>query len=188
MDKTIETILKDLKQRQTSHRYEHTVSVMYTAASLCMRYGENIYKGMLAGALHDCGKIIEVKDFLSQCEWYEIPINEDGRQAPHLLHADLGVYFAQNRYSISDEEILHAIKVHTTGCPNMSLLDKIVFVADYIEPERKIIPNLNEIRNLAFQDLDKCIVMIAEQTLEYLKSRNYYIGKATLETYNYYKK
>lgn len=183
-----ESILADLKQRLTEDRYKHTIGVMYTASSLCMRYGLDISKGMLAGALHDCGKLPTIKDYIAECEKYQIPITDDKRNAPHLLHADMGVYFAQNRYFIEDEDILHAILVHTTGCPNMSLLDKIIFIADYIEPGRDEFPNLNQIRRLAYEDIDRCIVWIAEQTLEHLKRKNYYIGKATIETYNFYSK
>jgi len=188
MDVIIKQILEDLEKRQTPHRYRHTVSVMYTAAALCMNYHVDVYKGMLAGALHDCGKLIEIKDYISQCQMYQIAISDDEMKAPQLLHAHLGAYFARERYFISDDEVLHAIKVHTTGSPNMNLLDKIIFVADYIEPHRVTSSRLDELRELAFKDLDKCILLIIEETLDYLKRKNYYVGKATIETYNYYKK
>ena len=185
--KTIDTILQDLKSRQSSARYKHTIGVMYTAAALCMKYKEDIYKGMLAGVLHDCGKLIEIKDYVKACENYGITFDDELYKAPHLLHGLLGAYFAKTRYDIHDEDILRAIEVHTTGCPNMSLLDKIIFVADYIEPDRDEAEDLELLRHMAFENIDKCIVLIAEQTMEHLKRKNYYIGKTTIETYNYYK-
>ncbi len=188
MDQRLKNILDDLKKRQSAHRYQHTISVMYTAAALCMRYDEDVNKGMLAGALHDCGKLVEIKDYVAECEKYNLPVSEEARKAPQLIHGDLGAYFARERYLVDDTEILHAIKVHTTGCQNMSLLDKIVFVADYIEPDRDASPNLEQLRKLAFEDLEHCIVLILKQTMDYLKHKEYYIGKATLETYNYYKR
>ena len=187
MDQILKSILDDLKQKQSRHRYHHTIGVMYTAAALCMRYDTDIKKGMLAGALHDCGKLADIKNYALECEKYGIPVSDEDLLAPQLIHGVLGAYFAQFQYGITDSDILHAVKVHTTGCPNMSLLDKIVFVADYIEPERDHAPNLKELRKLAFEDLDKCIVIILEQTLDYLKRKEYYIGKATIDTYHYYK-
>lgn len=187
MKDKLEEILSTLKQEQSAHRFEHTIGVMYTAAALCMKYEVDMQQGMLAAALHDCGKPDGIKDYISECEKYNLPINEDARNAPHLLHADLGAYLARERFFIEDPEILHAIKVHTTGCPNMSLLDQIIFVADYIEPGREHAPNLETIRKLAFEDMDRCTLFISEQILDYLKQKNYYIGKSTIETCEYYK-
>ncbi len=187
MQNTLDNILQDLQFRQTPSRYRHTVGVMYTAAALCMKYGEDIYKGMLAGVLHDCGKLIEIKDYVEACNDYGVSFDEDFYKAPHLLHGLLGAYFAEKRYDIHDADVLHAIKIHTTGCPNMSLLDKIIFVADYIEPERDEAQDLDILRKIAFEDINKSIVLIAEQTMEHLKRKNYYIRKTTIETYNYYK-
>ena len=92
-----------------------------------------------------------------------------------------------DKYNIKyEDEILNAIIYHTTGRPNMTLLEKIVFVADYIEPGRYKQNRLQEIREMAFNDLDESIRMILSDTLEHLKSKKYAINPITEETYNYY--
>jgi predicted HD superfamily hydrolase involved in NAD metabolism len=89
---------------------------------------------------------------------------------------------------VVDQVILDAITYHTTGRPNMTLMDKIIFVADYIEPNRKMLPEMEEIRKEAFTDLDAAVTKILEDTLEYLKSGDGEMDPMTEETYNYYKK
>ena len=94
----------------------------------------------------------------------------------------------KKEYKIEDPEILSAILYHTTGRPGMTLLEQIIFTADYIEPGRKQAPNLTQIRHLAFTDLDAAVTKILEDTLEYLKSGDGEMDPMTEETYNYYKK
>jgi predicted HD superfamily hydrolase involved in NAD metabolism len=104
------------------------------------------------------------------------------------LHAKLGAYLAKEKYDVTDPNILHAIKVHTTGEPEMNVLDKIIYIADYIEPGRYKAGDLDEVRKLAFKDLDKCMAKILSDTLAYLKERGGTIDPMTEQTYNYYKK
>ena len=98
----------------------------------------------------------------------------------------IGAFIAKEKYGVDDPEILSAIAYHTTGHPDMTLMDKIIFVADYIEPNRKIIRDLPEIRKEAFIDLDRCIIHILKNTLEYLKDKEYVIDETTEETYYFY--
>ena len=93
---------------------------------------------------------------------------------------------AMDTYHIKDINILNAITNHTTGRPGMSNLEKIVFIADYIEPGRKESPNLDYIRKLAFLDLDKALVKILQDTLEYLKESNHEVDPTTQKTYDFY--
>ena len=104
-----------------------------------------------------------------------------------LLHAKVGAVYAKDKYGVEDEDILNAITYHTTGRPAMSLLEKIVFIADYIEPYRDPLLNLDEIRKIAYENLDQAIVMISENTLDYLKDIGVAIDTMTNETYEYYK-
>lgn len=175
-----------VKGHQSDKRFEHTVGVMYTAAALAMRYGADMKKALVAGLLHDCAKSYPSDVMLEYCEQYGIIISEAERANPSLLHAKLGAYFAENEYGIDDKEILDAICYHTTGRPNMTLLDKIIYIADYMEPNRNQAPNLDEIRRLAFEDLDKCLVEILEATLCYLQTGKKVIDPMTEETYQYY--
>ena len=105
----------------------------------------------------------------------------------NLSISSFGIYFAKKRYKVEDREILHAIQVHTTGEPGMNTLDKIIYIADYIEPNRCKAPNLEEVRKIAFEDLDKAMLKILSDTLEYLKRKGGEIDPLTLRTYHYFK-
>lgn len=178
---------KKLKKELDADRYEHTMGVSYTAAALAMRYEANIQQAQVAGLLHDCAKCIPNQKKIALCEKYNIKMTELERRNPFLLHAKLGAFLAMHKYGITDKEITSAILNHTTGKPNMSLLDKIIFVADYIEPQRKKQPNLAEIRKLAFIDIDKALLRILEDTLSFLKASSGEIDPMTEKTYEYYK-
>lgn len=177
-----------VKQVLNPNRYEHTLGVMYTAGALAMRYHEDMYHALFAGLLHDCAKAFPESACFTLCNSFCIPITEVERKNPGLLHAKLGACLAQKEYGISDAYVLDAIACHTTGRPNMTLLDKILYVADYMEPNRCEAPNLDEIRRLAFEDIDECLYAILESTVAYLKQKDAVIDPMTEETYLYYKK
>ncbi len=179
-------IEKQLKKELDKERFTHTMGVMYTAAALAMAHGADMDQALYAGLLHDCAKCIPNEEKLSLCEKYQISISDAERKSPSLLHAKLGAYFAKSIYGIEDEVILHAIKVHTTGEPGMNLLDKIIYIADYIEPNRDQAPNLTAIRKLAFHDLDKTMEKILSDTLQYLTEKGGEIDPLTNETYQYF--
>ena len=122
------------------------------------------------------------------CEKYGLSVSEVEKENPSLLHAKLGACLAQKKYEIQDKEILQAIESHTTGRPAMSLLEKIVYIADYIEPGRKNLPNMADVRKLAFRDIDECLYRILKDSLVYLNSRNIMVDPMTQKTYEYYKK
>lgn len=187
MTEEILRIQKKLKYELDYYRYDHTIGVMHTAACLAMRYGEQVERALLAGLLHDCAKCIPSDEKIKMCERYKIEISEAERANPGLLHAKLGAYRAKHHFSIKDEDILHAIHYHTTGCPEMTLLDKILYVADYIEAGRRPLPNLAEVRRLAFCDLDACLYRILKDSLVYLESRGCVVDPMTENTFLYYK-
>ena len=185
--KELKKIRKDVESRLDSKRYEHTLGVEYTAAALAMRYDVDLEKARFAGLLHDVAKCIPDEKKITFCKKNGIEITEYELQTPSLLHAKMGAFIAKEEFQIEDEDILNAILNHTTGRPGMSILEKIVFIADYIEPGRKTAPNLSKARHLAFKDLDKALRMILEDTLEYLKSKDEVIDPMTQTTYDYYK-
>lgn len=182
----LKKIRKAMQKTQDVQRYEHTLGVAYTAAALAMRYDSDIKKAQLAGLLHDCAKCLSDEKRLSICEKHNITMTEVEKRNPFLLHAKVGSFLAMEEYKVKDSDVIHAILNHTTGRPGMSLLEKIIFVADYIEPGRKHAPNLTEIRKMAFEDLDEALLKILEDTLEYLKSSGGDIDPMTEKTYNYY--
>ncbi len=178
---------KGMSKIQDSKRYEHTLAVAYTAANLAACYGENVNHAMTAGMLHDCAKCLPEEKLLSICEKRHIQISREEYKKPSLLHAKAGSYLAGKKYHVSDQDILNAIHNHTTGRPGMSLLEKIIFVADYMEPGRRQAPRLEQIRRTAFVDLDRAVLLILEDTLNYLQDSGSVIEKTTRDTYQYYR-
>lgn len=181
-------ITKKLEKKLKPSRYTHTIGVAYTAASLAMAHGYPMDVAFIAGLLHDCAKYMSPDELLTFCEKKKIDITDAERRSPQLLHAKAGAYLARHEYGIEDEDILHAITVHTTGMPGMSLLDEIIFTADYIEPNRDKAKRLTEIRQAAFKDFHLAIQMILSDTIDYLKETGKDIDETTYRTYEYYKK
>ena len=195
----LKKIRKAMEKELNAKRYEHTLCVAYTAASLAMVHGADADSAIIAGMLHDCAKCLSNKKLISICEKNNLPISETERQNPAaLLHAKVGSFLAHEKYGVRDGDILNAIQYHTTGRPNMSKLEKILYIADYIEPGRKHAANLSQIRKMAFQDLDKTLFKILEDTLSYLQSVTGHMDDAaqktgpldpmTQKTYEYYRK
>lgn len=186
MNESINNIKKKVKKQLDKDRYQHTLGVAYTAAAMAMRYGADMDSAFTAGLLHDCAKCIPNDEKYSMCDKYGIVLDETEKVSPYLLHAKLGSYLARTIYGVNDEDILNSIRTHTTGCPDMTLLQKIIFTADYIEPNRCEAPNLTEIRELSFTDLDAAVIRILKDTLEYLDTKDHPIDPMTRDTYNYY--
>ena len=129
-------------------------------------HGEDVEKARIAGLLHDCAKGLPTKTKLEKARKHGLPVSKYEEKNPDMLHAKLGAYYARYKYDVVDQVILDAITYHTTGRPNMTLMDKIIFVADYIEPNRKMLPEMEEIRKEAFTDLDACVIHILKNTLD----------------------
>lgn len=178
---------KKLKKYVDEGRFIHTQGVMHTSACLAMVHGEDILHAQAAGLLHDCAKCIPNDKKVKMCMKHGIEMTSSELENPFLLHAKLGAYVANKKYHIDDEDILSAIRYHTTGRAGMSLLEKIVFVADYIEPNRYKAKNLAEIRKMSFSDLDEAVYMILRDTLKYLRSNPNSIDMTTNSAYEYYK-
>lgn len=183
---TILDLQEQLQKKLKPKRYMHTLGVQYTAANIAMCYQYDIEKAQIAALLHDCAKYLSDEKMLEKCQKYNINMSETEKEHPYLLHAKLGAYFAQTKYQIEDKEILGAITYHTTGKPEMNLLEKIVFVADYMEPGRPTINGLQEIRFQTYQDLDRAVYLILKNTLDYLKNNQNAIDETTKIAYDYY--
>lgn len=178
-----------LEEKLTKKRYEHSIGVSYTAAAMAMVHGLNVEHAAIAGLLHDCAKCYSAEEKLKRCKKHKLSINKYEKKNPELLHAKLSAYYAKSRYQVEDADILSAITWHTTGKADMSALDKVIYIADYIEPNRKVLPEMDIIRKEAFEDLDKCLIHILKNTIEYLMQHDPdNIDSITLETYEYYVK
>lgn len=181
-----EEIQSKIKKVLSEKRYEHSLGVAYTAYFLAVRYGEDPCRARLAGILHDCAKQLGDEKTIELCKKNKISISEVERNNPFLLHGKVGALIAEKKFKIQDKDILNAITYHTTGRPGMSLLEKIIYIADYIEPNRNQAPNLELIRKLAFDDLDLCLLKILESTINYINDKESELDPVTVETYNYY--
>ena len=182
----IDEIIDFLRKKLNSKRFHHTLGVAYTATALAMCHGADIKSAELAGLLHDAAKYMDDNEELDFCKKNKLTISEIEDRNPFLLHGKIACYMAKDRFGIENEDILNAIHNHTTGRPAMSLLEKIIFIADYIEPSRKIQPNLSEIRKKAFVSIDDALIWILKDTLEYLINKGGEIDPMTQKTYDYY--
>ena len=188
--KTIEItqkLRKELENQLKPDRFDHTLGVAYTSASMAIVHGADIQKALIAGMLHDCAKCMSHEEQVKICEKNKIDLTDVERRNHSLLHAKVGVYIAKTKYDISDPEILSAIRWHTTGKDNMSLLEKIVYIADFIEPNRKQLEDMDIIRKEAFTNIDRCLAHILYNSVVYLKTIGKECDDATMTAYEYYK-
>ncbi|WP_240371189.1 bis(5'-nucleosyl)-tetraphosphatase (symmetrical) YqeK [Anoxybacteroides rupiense] len=174
--------LEIVKKQLTEHRYEHTIGVMETAIELARRYGEDEKKAELAAIFHDYAKF-RPKEEMKQIILEQNMPKDLLSYHSELWHAPVGAYLVRTEVGIEDEEILNAIRYHTSGRAEMTLLDKIVYVADYIEPGR-IFSGVDEVRELALKDLDQALIRALQNTIQFLLKKNQPIYPDTIYTYN----
>lgn len=179
---------RKLQSALSLERYIHTMGVVKEAKKLAKRYNADVEKASYAALLHDCAKDYPKDMKLRFCKEYHIPVDDVMAQNVDLVHQFLGAEVAKREYLVEDEEILNAIKYHTTGRPDMTLLEKIIFIADYIEEGRKKFDTLDEARKLAYEDIDKTMAFILKNTIEYVKEKNKALHPLSVEALEYYKK
>ncbi len=188
MEMNEKKLQKKIKRRLSESRYRHTLGVAETAVHLAGIYGCDADTARCAALLHDSAKLMRDEKKIALCAKYGVFVSDAERRNPGLLHAKCGAILAKQHYGIEDPDILHAIAVHTTGEPGMNLLDKILFVSDYIEPGRQKAPHLPELRKLAETDLDETVYRILEDTVAFLHERqDRETDPTTQEAYLYYK-
>ena len=177
---------KELSKVLDAKRFEHTLGVAYTAACMAMRYDCDMKKAYIAGLLHDCAKCMTHNERLQYCKKNNLEVTEIEKVNPSLLHAKVGADLCVKKYGVTDEEIANAVRYHTTGRPDMTLLEKIVFIADYLEPNRNDAENLPIVRKQVFEDINLALRTILADSLVYLKETGKEIDSMTVETYKYY--
>ncbi len=182
-------ITEILKSTLDEYRYIHTLGVAGTSAALAMRYEYDVDKAEIAGLLHDCAKSIPTKEKYRICSEAGIKLTKFELENQSLVHAKLGANIAQQRYGEEDEELLDAIRTHTTGKADMTLLQKIVYTADLIEPHRDdFITDISSIRRVAFTDIDEAVYIIADRSLRHLEKSGKPVDTAPRDTFEFYKK
>ncbi|MDO5718570.1 MAG: bis(5'-nucleosyl)-tetraphosphatase (symmetrical) YqeK [Tissierellia bacterium] len=173
-----------LKERLSDKRYHHCLRVMKLSGQLAERYGADISKAELAGILHDAAKENE-EELLKAYDISDIIPLEDIDKYKSILHGPLSREVARNVFGIEDDDILSAIAYHVTGRENMSLIEKIVFIADAAEPGRKY-GNAAEINKLAFVDLDNALIEVFNSKIEYCIKKNSIIHPLSVDSRNFY--
>jgi len=154
-----------LGERLSEKRYLHSLGVAEEAERLAKRYGADTEKAYLAGLVHDCAKEIPEEETLSLLrDVYHIEPDFAAKAAPWLLHGTLGACVAKEEFGIEDEEILDAIRYHTTGKAGMSLLSKLIFIADFIEPGRSY-PDVEMLRAMTYENLEEAMLFGIDYTI-----------------------
>lgn len=166
-------LVEIVKSKISLKRFTHTMGVVNMSIRLAEAYGADIEKCKIAALLHDICKEMDKEEMIKICrENFSEDLSEKDLGNTEILHAFVGSYWIEKNLNIKDNEILLAVKNHTLGNKNMSLVEKIVYIADAIELNRNY-PNVEEIRKLTFRNLDEGILLEARKKELYLKS----IGK-----------
>lgn len=186
-----EEILERLKVDLKESRIIHSLGVKDMAAKLGNIYGCDIEKCNKAALLHDCAKYLSTQEKTDICDRWHVKISEVEFNNPELLHSKAGALRAAEEYGIEDPDIISAIFYHTVGRAEMTLLEKIIFVSDYIEVNRTHSDKLPYFRELALTDLDRTVALIYKETLTYLEMRKdnkvKSIDPETQKAYEFYK-
>ena len=167
-----ERLKEALRARLDERRLSHTFHVADTAVTLAMTFGADPKKAYIAGLFHDYCKALSGEEMLKFAAEHDIPVDETEKKAPYLLHGRLAAWVAKEEYGIEDEDLLNAIIYHTTGRPAMSLLEKIIYLADFIEPGRPQYRCMPKIRKLAETDIDQAVCETLRHTLLFLEERS----------------
>lgn len=180
---TFEEYKAVIKPRMSEKRYIHSVNVSKEAKRLAKKYGANEQKAETAGILHDITKEMPFDEQLQMINANGIILTKVQQNAPKLWHAISGSLFIKNDLKISDDEILSAVRYHTTGNANMSLLDKIVFVADFTSEERNY-KDVDIMRQKADESLESALLYGASFSINDLVKRKLTVDEDTLALYN----
>ena len=172
-----------LRSMLDEKRFNHSIGVSVTAGEMAQRFGVDVYKAELSGLVHDCAKNIPYDELKTVCEKFGYIPDEIELKNPGLIHAPLGALMLKSLFGIDDIEVQNAVKRHTVGGKGMTKLDKIIYLADMIEPSRKY-PEVDELRDLAQQDIDKAFRKALDYSLIFNISKGVLIHPDTLYARN----
>ncbi|MBU5592722.1 bis(5'-nucleosyl)-tetraphosphatase (symmetrical) YqeK [Clostridium sp. MSJ-4] len=181
---TEDQISEYLKDNLKESRYNHVLRVVDTAEKLARIYGEDIKKARLAALIHDAAKNKTVEEILDIIASEGITLDEEISKVPQLTHGLAGAIIGKNLMGIEDEDVLNAAIYHTTGKENMTKLEKIIYVADYIEPGREF-KGVEVLREEAFKDLDQALLRAFDNTIKYIVESGNILLTGTIKARNY---
>lgn len=180
----MEILKNKVRDKLGEYRYKHTLNVLEIGLKLARTYNIPKEKVQIAALLHDYEKEISLEKAKELLLEHGVFIEDQSMINIDLIHGELASFIAKADFGIEDKDILNAIKYHTTGRAEMSVLEKIIYLADLIEPSRNI-DKLNQITEMAYIDLDKAVLMAMDNTIEYLISRGSLINIDTINARNY---
>ncbi len=183
MVEDIELLKEEIKEKLTEKRFIHSISVMDMCEKLAKIYGCDIKKAKLVGLVHDMAKEMTDEEMLNYVKKNNIDITNTEKCIPQILHGKIASDLAKKKYDF-DDEMCDAIKYHTTGKENMTLLQKVVFVSDKIDETRKY-EGVEELRKLAFENLDEAIIKNIDETLKINIEKKNVILEESIKTRNY---
>ena len=166
-------------------RIPHVLGTEQEAIRLAERYGADVEKARVAALLHDCTKKLDMPALLALCGQYGIALDELEQKALKLLHSKTGAAIARDVFGV-DDEVYSAIWYHTTGHADMTTLEKIIYLADYIEPSRDF-PGVDTLRKVCYEDLDKGLLLGLEMTIEEMTAMGNPVHRATVEARDWLK-
>lgn len=164
-------------------RMPHVLGTEQEAVRLAERYGADVTKARIAALLHDCTKKLDMDEQLALCKKYRIPLDELERKALKLLHSKTGAAIARDVFAV-DDDVYNAIMYHTTGKPDMTLLEKIIYLADYIEPTRDF-PGVEALRRTVYEDLDRGLLMGLTMTIDEMEEMGNPVHHMTRDARDY---
>ena len=173
-------ILDRLRKTLTFHRFAHTLGVAGTAERLAPKCGVDVHRARLAGLLHDCAKSMPLEEMRALVEENLPDLDQAELETRQILHAPAGMILARDEFGVRDPEILSAIRKHTVGAGDMSAMDALIYVADFIEPGREPFPGLEKARKLAEKDIYQAMLCCAELTARHLRANGQDIHPRTL--------
>lgn len=176
-------IVADLKKNLSPKRFKHTLNVVAAAEQLADRFEVDLDQARLAALLHDCAKNMPNEKLLDYAKKHQLKIDRVSQNDPQLLHGPVGAVLVKERYGITDAAIQSAVCYHTTGSKKMSTLDKIIYLADYIEKDRSF-PGVDAIRAAAKTDLDQAVILALTNSICHVAQSGALLHRHTLEARN----
>lgn len=182
---TIDEMREKLKCALTEKRFNHSLGVMQTAVEMATHYGADVEKTAIAALLHDCAKNYKKSEMFELCERYNVQLDSISKSATGLIHGFLGAVIADKYYGVNDPEIYDAIYFHTIGKPDMSLITKIIYIADGIEPGRHY-EGVDHIRDMVYEDIDRALILQIDYTIRSVIGKGGLLHTNTIDTRNFY--
>lgn len=180
---TIDELREQLKEALPHKRFKHSVAVYATALKMAEHYKLPPEKIAVAALLHDCGREVPTPQLLAKARELGLEVDYVEERQQILLHAKLGAYFAEHKYGVTDPEILRAIRLHSTGAPDMTELDMVIYLADLIEPGRDF-DGVEDLRKAVYKDLELGMLRTYAHTMRYLLDENLLIHPDCVNGYN----